>query len=74
MGQPQSIDKVKALPEAEKACKTRKNRLQIHERTQTYVIGFAAYFDDVSKNLDSFFYFHRVFCVCGLCQQSERMN
>ncbi len=53
----QSVDNVSALPDFEKARKSKKRSLQIHERTRTYVIGFAGFFDDESKNLFIFFSF-----------------
>jgi len=53
----QSVDRVSALPGFEKARKSKKRSLQIHERTWTYAIGFAGFFDDESKNLFAFFSF-----------------
>ena len=39
--------------------------MQIHERTRTYVIGFASPFDAVSKNFHFSFSFIEIFAFAG---------
>ncbi len=48
-----------------RARKTRKKGLQIHERTQTYVIGFASSSDDVNRKPFLFFFIRKGFLRLG---------